>query len=353
MERMREMTNSNISAGEAGAVCERDRGGVRDKRGLRWGRARVPRLLRRGAALALGVVVLAGFSGCALRGIKSRTAVVEISPGSLPAGYVQRMQEVVRNGRDEMEIEIGLVDAHDALVDAVGERLADSLTAVDPVFNNEMGLIMARRGEYEQAKGFLARGLEGLRGGEPLTGARVFDCRMFAPEERVYDDGEPDGPVDRDIWRAYRDHFFGDQITQREFVYRVLRRRGRFLPQPSLFPKSLAAVPIEVLNDHFFARRQTDLLSWHRFTHLPISPGAGTVREMEQALIMNRLVLGMLAGDRELVRLAAGELEKTLLLGGRLGDRQPQNLLQCAYFLLGDEEQLRRFKDPVLEAVLQ
>lgn len=314
---------------------------------------RIARLLGGGVALALGAVLLAGSSGCALRTIHSRAAVVEISPGSLPTEYAQRMQAVVRNGRDEMEIEIGLVDAHDALVDAVGERLADSLTAVDPVFNNEMGLIMARRGEYQQAKGFLERGLAGLRNGEPLTGARVFDCRLFAPEKRVYDDGEPDGPVDRDIWRAYRDYFFGERITQREFVYRVLRRRGRFLPQPSLFPRSLAAVPIEVLNDHFYARRQTDLLSWHRFTHLPISPGAGIVREMEQALVMNRLVLGMLAGDPELVRQAAGELEKTLLLDGRLGGRQAQNLLQCAYFLLGDEEGLRRFEDPVLEAVLQ
>lgn len=311
------------------------------------------RLVHPGAVLALGAVLLAGSAGCALRVIKPGIAVVEISPGSLPAEYVQRLQEVVRNGRDEMAIEIGLMDAHDALVGAVGERLADSLTVVDPVFNNEMGLIMTRRGEYEQAEGFLERGLAGLRGGELLTGARVFDCRMFAPEERVYDEGAPAGAVDRDIWRAYRDHFFGDRITQREFVYRVLRRRGRFLPQPSLFPKSLAAVPIEVLNDHFHARRQTDLLSWRRFTHLPIDPGVGTVREMEQALIMNRLVLGMLAGNRDLMQQAVAELEKTLLLDGRLGDRQAQNLLQCAYFLLDDQEQLRRFKDPVLEAILQ
>jgi hypothetical protein len=161
-----------------------------------------------------------------------------------------------------------------------------------------------------------------------------------------------DARRDQAILASFRDFYFHQQRSEREFVNRVMQRTHRFPPQPSLFPGSLATIPIEVINDWHYQERQFDLLTWQRFTHLPSYFSPRQVRQVQQSLAINLFLVGILQGDKQIVSRALDRLEANAASSDRFIDRQAQGVLMLGYYMLADEAGVQRHEDPLFKPLL-
>lgn len=263
----------------------------------------------------------------------------------VPPAYNRAVAALVRSpGAEEAAVQ----RVRRALEDELGARKADRLLEADPALVNEQALLLARRGEFEQARFLVEKALENMDGGMRLRGGEPFEAAPLRLDGRLYDGAAMHAGRDLAIMRAFRDFYLLREAPEREFVDRVMRRTHRFPPQPSLFPGSLATIPLEIINDWHYRSRQVDLLTWRRFSHLPNDYSERQVRLQQRSLAMNMLVLGALEGRGETVTTALDRLES---LGLAL-DQESQSVMMFGYFILGDAEAVARYQDPILKPLL-
>jgi hypothetical protein len=300
------------------------------------------------AGLSVVGLLIAGLvPSCALR--DQPPFANEMGPGlsesRVPPAYNRALAGLVQSGQGDAA---RLQQVRRALEDEVGARKSDRLIGNDAAFANEEALCLARRGEFEPARHLVEKGLAALDKGVRLKGSEPFAVGPLRLDGRLYDEAAMHVGRDLAIMRAFRDFYVLRQQPEREFVDRVMRRTHRFPPQPSLFPGSLATIPLEIVNDWHYRSRQSDLLTWRRFSHVPSDYSERQIRSQIRSLAMNLLVLGALEGRGETVTAA---LDRLVSLGPPV-DQESQSVMMFGYFILGDAEQVARYQDPVLKSLL-
>lgn len=265
----------------------------------------------------------------------------------LPPTYVEALDGLLQSSATDA-IQQRLAAARQQLEDTWGARKADRLLEADPVFNSEQALVRARKGDFAEAGFHLKRALEAHDAGVRLTGAERFTSAPLALDDRLYDQAEMHAGRDRAILYSFRDFYILEAGTERDFVTRVMRRTHRFPPQPSLFPGSMATIPIEIVNDWHYRARRHDLLTWQRFGPLPSQYSPRQERQVHRALAFNLLVVGLLQGDKTTIAAALARLES----GGPPLDTEAQGALMFGHFVLGNAQGVERYADPVLKPIL-
>ena len=268
----------------------------------------------------------------------------------VPAGYAEIMLGLLEL-QSSRNIEDSLLAAYDALVDEAGAKKAEGIVARDPVFHNEFALVVVRKREFARAAEHLEKAWQGLEGKELVTGLPPFRTGLFALENRLYDRAAMDALRDQVILSTFRDFYFLEKGSERTYIDRVMRRTHRFPPQPSLFPGSLATLPIEIINDWNYRAHKADLLPWRRFSHLQ-GDSSSQLRKARQALATNLFIVGVLQGDKQIVKNALGRLEQSFRSEGRIVDRQTQGVLMFGYFVLGNDDGVKRYADSALKPLL-
>jgi hypothetical protein len=268
----------------------------------------------------------------------------------VPAGYAEIMHTLLEL-QSSRNIEDSLLAAYDVLADEVGAKKAESTVARDLVFHNEFALVVVRKREFARAAEHLEKAWQGMDEKELATGPSPFRTELFALENRLYDRSAMDAFRDQVILSTFRDFYFLEKKTERAYIDRIMRRTHRFPPQPSLFPGSLATLPIEIINDWNYRAHKADLLTWRRFSHLQ-GDSSSQLRKARQALAINLFIVGVLQGDKQIVERALGRLEQSFHSAGQIVDRQTQGVLMFGYFVLGNDDGVKRHADSALKPLL-
>jgi hypothetical protein len=277
-------------------------------------------------------------SGCALRGQvndrSSRTTkpvVVEARPATRP---LPKKEQIILPG-EQVPVVYALAmrplfycDAVEAISDSlsaafeilereVGTDQAIDITAHDPMYLNELALVAAKRMNMAEALAYLEKAWEGLHRKAPTTADSPFRTPLFHLNGRIYDTSpDMDTQKDQAIMKAFRDFVFLNKRSERYFLDQVMRRNHRFLPEPVIFPGYFGSIAIEVVNDWYHRTHKTDLMSWRRFTHLPIRYTDGNIRQTQRALAANMLFIGILQGDERVVKHALKRLDQSMPKSG-------------------------------------
>ena len=309
--------------------------------------------MRRSNPLLLAALLSWGtaLSGCALVNYQGAAGPgdTKLNIVKVPGPYAQPMRALL-DLKNDRALEDTLLKAYRHLEEVWGGRKAEEVASSDPVFNNELALVKVRRGELIQAQDHLEQAWGGLGEGRLWAAAHPLRTAPFSLSDRLYDTAAMNDRRDRAILHGFRDFFFSGAITERDFIDRLLHRTHRFPPQPSLFPGSLATIPIEIVNDWHYEARQADLLTWRRFSHPPTHSGPTHLRQLKRSLAANLVLVGVLRGDRETVQRGLERLEETA--AAQLTDRNTQGVLMFGYFVLDDREGIARYEDPVLKSLL-
>ena len=304
--------------------------------------------------LPAGLAGLLSFS-CSLRSLQPLStpsaSSKQVREYPLPREYARALHGILALQSSE-EIEAALLSAYGVLEDKWSAKKTERTIGDDPVYNNESALVAARKREFDQAEHLLEQAWKAADGKRRLTAPTPFRTAPFALDDRLYDRAPMNPGKDRAILRAFRDFYFMEKRTEREFIDRVMRRTHRFPPQPSLFPGSFATIPIEIVNDWHYKTRRMDLLTWQRFTHLPARSSDGQLRRIKQGLAVNLFIVGVLQGDKDTISRALARLEHNFP-GGQVPDRQVQGVLMFGYFVLGDEAGTQRYENVALKPILQ
>ena len=272
----------------------------------------------------------------------------------VPNAYAGAMHSVLRQAWIEM-IEDSLQVAFEIMERKVGSEKAAIITERDPMFQNEAALVFARKKDLDRAVEHLDRAWRGLHHKTPVTAEYSFRHELYRLNDRLYDNGTAMNPHrDQAIMRAFRDFMFLNKRSERHFIDQVMRRDHRFLPEPAIFPGYFGSIPMEVVNDWYHHARKTDLLSWRRFTHLPVHYSDGHLRQVQRALAANLLVIGILKGDQKIVQRALQRLEHSVPpAGGNFRyDRASRSLLMFGHYILGHQDLAMRYEDRVLKNIL-